>query len=85
MGIWRGSYDTLKAISQQTRIFHETYKSTMATCNSILNTIARNTGETANNTSVLSDMHNTLKTWTEDYEQLKVNQVKDTQDDGFLF
>lgn len=61
MGIWRGSYDTLKAISQQTTIFHETYKSTMATCNSILNTIARNTGETANNTSVLSDMHNTLK------------------------
>lgn len=61
MGIWRGSYDTLKAISQQTTMFHETYKSTMTTCNSILNTIARNTRETANNTSVLSDMRDTLK------------------------
>lgn len=61
MGIWRGSYDTLKSISQQTTMFHETYKSTMATCNSILNTIARNTGQTADNTSVLSGMHDTLK------------------------
>ena len=60
MGIWRGSYDTLKAINQQTTMFHETYKSTMATCNSILNTIARNTGETANNTSVLSEVRDTL-------------------------
>lgn len=60
MGIWRGSYDTLKSISQQTTMFHETYKSTMATCNSILNTIARNTGQTADNTSVLSEVRDTL-------------------------
>ena len=60
MGIWRGSYDTLKAIDQKVLTFHESYKATMTTCNNILNEIAVNTGNTANNTYVLSEMNDTL-------------------------
>lgn len=60
MGIWRGSYDTLKAIDQKVLTFHESYKATMTTCNDLLSSIARNTGNTANNTYVLSEMNDTL-------------------------
>ena len=48
-------------------------------------TIARNTGETANNTSVLSDMHNTLKNMDGRLRTIESESSKDTQDDGFLF
>ena len=59
-GIWRGSYDTLKGIYNVNTSFYESYKSTMFICNVILNRIADNTGLTANNTSVLSEMNQTM-------------------------
>lgn len=59
-GIWRGSYDTLKGIYNVNTSFYESYKSTMSICNGILSRIADNTGITANNTSVLSEMNQTM-------------------------
>lgn len=59
-GIWRGQYDTLKGIYTVNSSFYESYKSTMSICNGILNQIADNTGRTAENTTVLSGMNDTL-------------------------
>lgn len=57
MGIWRGSYDTLKGIDQKVLTFHESYKTTMTACNNILNEIAANTGNTTN---ALTEVNATL-------------------------
>lgn len=75
-GIWRGSYDTLKGIYNVNTSFYESYKSTMSICNGILNRIADNTGITANNTSVLSEMSQTMNRMDGRLKTLESNATK---------
>lgn len=76
MGIWRGSFDTLKSIDNKVLTFHEAYKNTMATCNALLSDIAQNTGNTANNTYVLSEMNETLSRMDGRLKTLESNSTK---------
>ncbi|MBD9177611.1 MAG: hypothetical protein EGP82_00260 [Odoribacter splanchnicus] len=76
MGIWRGSYDTLKAIDQKVLTFHESYKATMTTCSDLLSNIARNTGNTANNTYVLLEVNDTLNRMDSRLRTLESNSNK---------
>lgn len=75
-GLWRGSYDTLKGIYNVNTSFYENYKGTMSVCNGILSQISNNTGRTAENTTVLSGMNDTLNRMDGRLKTLETNSSK---------